>query len=130
MHTIATHHNYEGYRSDEAPDEMVINPQPASAGRQKVIFSSLNRLIAKTKLYLIDQSRLDDRSRQQNNRDSSDHREENPTLRERWLRATRGCSLKGSGYWTHDFTVCKCLQMWDVCVPKTPNSKQCIVDKE
>lgn len=30
VHKITTYHNYEGYRSDEAPDEMVINPQPAS----------------------------------------------------------------------------------------------------
>lgn len=74
-------------------------------------------------------SRLDDGPQLQN-RDSSDHREENPTLGECWPCATRSCSLKGSGCWTHDFTVCKCPQMCDVwlCVPKTLNSKQCNED--
>lgn len=57
---ITTHQDYEGYGPDKAPDEMVINPQPASTeGGKKVIFSSLNHLIAKTKLCLIDQGRAE-----------------------------------------------------------------------
>lgn len=72
------------------------------------------------------QSRLHDRPQQQN-RNSFDRKEENPTLRECWPRAMRSCSAKASGYWTHDFTVCKCLQMWDICV-YVQYSKHCNVD--